>query len=83
MDVAPRLTLLAILIFPLQNKTQIVQEVVFSGISSHWFVGLIAKSCLTLAAPWTVARLSPLSMGFPKREHWSRLPFPSPGDLPT
>jgi hypothetical protein len=21
-------------------------------------------------------------MGFPKQEHWSRLPFPSPGDLP-
>jgi len=22
-------------------------------------------------------------MGFPKREYWSGLPFPSPGDLPT
>ena len=21
-------------------------------------------------------------MGFPRQEHWSRLPFPSPGDLP-
>ena len=25
---------------------------------------------------------SPLSMGFPRREYWSGLPFPSPGDLP-
>ena len=25
----------------------------------------------------------PLSMGFPRQEHWSGLPFPSPGDLPN
>ena len=30
--------------------------------------------------PWTVACQAPLSMGFPRQEHWSRLPF-SPGDL--
>ena len=24
---------------------------------------------------------SPLSMGFPRQDYWSRLPFPSPGDL--
>ena len=24
----------------------------------------------------------PLSMEFPRQEHWSRLPFPSPRDLP-
>jgi len=23
-----------------------------------------------------------LSMGFPRQEYWSGLPFPSPGDLP-
>ena len=32
--------------------------------------------------PWTVARQAPLSMGFPRQEYWSRLPFPAPGDLP-
>jgi len=32
---------------------------------------------------WTVARQAPLSMGFPRQEYWSRLPFPSPGDLPN
>ena len=26
---------------------------------------------------------APLSMGFPKQEYWSGLPFPSPGDLPN
>ena len=33
------------------------------------------------ATPWTVAHQAPLSMGFPRQEHWSGLPFPSPGDL--
>ena len=44
--------------------------------------GLLAKSCPTLATPWTVARQVPLSMGFSRQEYWSKLPFPSPGDLP-
>ena len=29
-----------------------------------------------------VAYQTPLSMGFPRQEYWSELPFPSPGDLP-
>ena len=32
--------------------------------------------------PWTVACQALLSLRFPKREYWSGLPFPSPGDLP-
>ena len=28
---------------------------------------------------WTVACQAPLSMGFPRQEYWSGLPFPSPG----
>ena len=31
----------------------------------------------TLTAPWTVACQAPLSMGFPRQEYWSGLPFPS------
>ena len=34
------------------------------------------------ATPWTVAYQVPPSMGFSRQEHWSGLPFPSPGDLP-
>ena len=30
---------------------------------------------------WTAAHQAPLSMGFSRQEHWSELPFPSPGDL--
>ena len=32
--------------------------------------------------PWTVVHQAYLSMEFPKQEHWSGLPFPSPADLP-
>ena len=35
------------------------------------------------ASLWTVARQAPLSMGFPRQEDWSGLPFLSPGDLPN
>ena len=42
-------------------------------------------SCLVMsdsfAATWTVAQ-APLSMGFPRHEYWSGLPFPPPGNLP-
>ena len=34
------------------------------------------------ATPWSVPNQAPLSMGFPRQEYWSGLPFPSPGDLP-
>ena len=45
--------------------------------------GWVAKTCLTLAIPQTVAHQSPLSMEFSRQEYWSRLPVPFPGDLPT
>ena len=31
---------------------------------------------------WTEAHQMSLSVGFPRQEHWSGLPFHSPGDLP-
>ena len=31
------------------------------------------------ATPWTVAQQTPLSMGFPRKEYWSGLPFLMPG----
>ena len=38
----------------------------------------VAQSCLTLATLWTAAYQAPPSLGFPRQEHWSGLPFPSP-----
>ena len=44
---------------------------------------LVTQSCPTLQpTPWTAGPQAPLSMGFSRQEYWSRLPFPSPGDLP-
>ena len=36
----------------------------------------------SFVTPWTVACQAPLSIGFPRQEYWSGLPFPSLGDLP-
>ena len=45
--------------------------------------GLVTQSCMTLCDPMDrVACQAPLSMGFSRQEYWSRLPFPSLGDLP-
>jgi len=33
--------------------------------------------------PQTAARQALLSTGFSRKEYWSWLPFPSPGDLPN
>ena len=34
------------------------------------------------ATPWNVAHQASLSMEFSRQKYWSRLPFPSPGNLP-
>ena len=36
----------------------------------------------SLVTPWTIAHQAPLSIGFPRQEYWSGLPFPSPVDCP-
>ena len=44
---------------------------------------LVAKSYIRLlVTPWPIACQTPLSMGFPRQEYCSGLPFPSPGDRP-
>ena len=41
-------------------------------------------SCIYFfATPWTAARQAPQSVGFPRQEYRSGLPFPSPGNLPN
>ena len=58
-----------------QNHNEVPSHAGHSG-------GLVAKPCLTLATPWTVACQATLSMGFSRQGYWSGLPFPSPGNLP-
>ena len=40
---------------------------------------LLSHVLQVFATPWTVVRQAPLSMGFPRQQYWSVLPFPSPG----
>ena len=50
-----------------------------------WYIWKKVKSLSRVqlfATLWTVAHQAPPSMGFPRQEYWSGLPFPSPGDLP-
>ena len=48
-----------------------------------WKVKVKSLSCVRfLVTPWTAAYQAPPPMGFSRQEHWSGLPFPSPGDLP-
>ena len=41
---------------------------------------LLSRSSFVI--PWTGACWASLSMGYPRHEYWSGLPFPFPGDLP-
>ena len=42
---------------------------------SHWVVPI------SFVTPWMVASQTPLSLGFPRQEYWTGLPFPSTSDL--
>ena len=51
-----------------------------------YYLLLLPFSCWVVsdsATPWTVACQVPLSMGFPRQEYCSGLPFPFSGDLPN
>ena len=45
-------------------------------------VGSVTSVMSLCVTPWTVGCQAPLSMGFSRKEHWSGLSFPPPGDLP-
>ena len=47
----------------------------------HRLVKLLSHVRLFVTT-WTVDHQAPPSMGFPRQECWSGLPFPSSGDLP-
>ena len=60
------------------------KKIVTNWINRHWFFSkarkrycccLVSKSPPNLVISWTKA---PLSMGFPRQEYWSGLPFSSP-----
>ena len=47
----------------------------------HSHCCLVAKSCQNLCDPMDCSPPGSSVQGFPRKEFWSGLPFPSPGDL--
>ena len=43
----------------------------------------VLSHVLLLATPWTIACWAPLSMDLFRQKYWSKLPFPTLGDLPN
>ena len=60
------------------ESSWLMEQATESFWSIRWYGGLVTKLCLTPVTPWTVAHQAPLSMGFPRQEYWSQLPFSSP-----
>ena len=69
-----------------KNKQTNIEIVSRKVVARSWDVGEIEIGVCVLnrvqifATPWTVAHQAPLSIGFPREECWSGLPFLSPGN---
>ena len=50
---------------------------------THTHMHACTQSCLTLCNTMDCSPLVPLSMEVFRQEYWSRLSFPTPGDLPN
>ena len=57
-----------------------IERVAFMCTHLLWFISSVVSD--SFVTPWTVVCQASLSMGFPRQEYWSGLPFPSPEDLP-
>ena len=69
-------SILLLIIFP-QEVLEITKVV-----STNWPCAFVLSHVRLFAIQWTVACQAPLSVEFPRQQYWSRLPFPSPEDLP-
>ena len=63
------------------------KEMTGQWVPSHTLGGNKGNVCfrskMVFVTLWTVTHKAPLSMGFPRQECWSGLPFPPPADLPV
>ena len=64
-----------------KNQQNFLSTYYVPGPESHSRVLSRYSRVRLFATLWTLALQAPLSMGFSRQEHWSRLPFPPPGDL--
>ena len=65
----------------------VLQARILERIGQYWLpypsVQCLVSCVRLFANPQTAALQPPLSMGFSRQEYWSRLPCPSPEDLPN
>ena len=64
-----------------QTQMKIIPVINMITMTQKWSRSVVSDSLWPHRL--TVAYQAPLSMGFPRQEYWSGLPFPSPGDLPN
>ena len=70
-----------------ESRMVVASGKVKEKIGRHWSKGTYpfihhVLICVQLfVTPWTIAHQASPSMGFPRQEYWSGLPFPPPGDL--
>ena len=71
------------------SNSKLMDTKLFVCVCVYIYIYISSKSSTSLShvqlfvTPWTVAQQALLSMGFPRKEYWSGLPFTSPGDLPN
>ena len=68
-----------------RQETGLASEAALTALSSPALLLLLLSRFSRVrlrATPETAAHQAPPSLGFSRQEHWSGLPFPSPGDLP-
>ena len=59
------------------NWSDLARTHICTYVCAQWFSHVWLR-----VTPWTAACQTPLSMESSRQEHWSRLPFPPPGELP-
>ena len=60
-----------------EERASLARELCLCVLSRVWL--FVDPPC----TPWTIPHQASLSMGFPRQEFLSGLPFSSPGDLPN
>ena len=66
-----------------QPNASVFKGVHHQSMDTHTCVCVAISRVQLFCVPWTVTWQAPLSMGFSRQEHWSGLPFPTPGHLPN
>ena len=72
-------------IFPTQGSPALQADSLLSELQGSPKPKVNVKSLSRVqlfVTPWTVAYQAPPPVGFSSQEYWSRMPFPSAGDLP-